>query len=201
MPRLRLVVPLFVLDFLCIHPFQNGNGRVSRLAALRLLYHAGYDVGRYISLERIVQESREFLLRDLGGQLAGVARRPPRRDALGRILLGGPAQRLPTVRGAYGQYSTDEQRRQAGCIGGRNTWIAALRQTDKSAPPLFFKILRASRLPAPSGGLQDQQGRLRRLVHRTPESATRVRHDGHVRSGPEKARHLRGVVELQAGEA
>ena len=54
-----LVVPLFVLDFLCIHPFQNGNGRVSRLVALLLLYHAGYDVGRYISLERIVQESRD----------------------------------------------------------------------------------------------------------------------------------------------
>jgi len=54
-----VVVPLSVLDFLCIHPFTDGNGRVARLLTLLLLYHAGYDVGRYISLERIFEESRE----------------------------------------------------------------------------------------------------------------------------------------------
>ncbi len=49
----------FVFDFLCIHPFRDGNGRVSRLLTLLLLYQHGYDVGRYISLERIVEESKE----------------------------------------------------------------------------------------------------------------------------------------------
>lgn len=54
-----LVIPLTVLDFLCIHPFTDGNGRISRLLTLMLLYHFNYDVGRYISLERIFEESKE----------------------------------------------------------------------------------------------------------------------------------------------
>lgn len=54
-----LVIPLTVLDFLCIHPFSDGNGRVSRLLTLLLLYHFGYEVGRYISLERIFEQSKE----------------------------------------------------------------------------------------------------------------------------------------------
>jgi Fic family protein len=49
----------FVFDFLCIHPFRDGNGRVSRLVTLLGLYQLGYEVGRYISPERLVEESRE----------------------------------------------------------------------------------------------------------------------------------------------
>jgi Fic family protein len=48
-----------VLDFLCIHPFRDGNGRVSRLLTLLALYQHGYEVGRYISLERLVEEAKE----------------------------------------------------------------------------------------------------------------------------------------------
>jgi Fic family protein len=48
-----------VLDFLCIHPFRDGNGRVSRQLTLLALYQHGYEVGRYISLERLVEEARE----------------------------------------------------------------------------------------------------------------------------------------------
>ncbi len=54
-----VVIPLAIFDFLCIHPFKEGNGRVARLLTLLLLYRAGYNVGRYISLERITEESRE----------------------------------------------------------------------------------------------------------------------------------------------
>jgi len=54
-----LIIPLAVLDFLCIHPFTDGNGRVSRLLTLMMLYHFNYDVGRYISLERIFEQSKE----------------------------------------------------------------------------------------------------------------------------------------------
>ena len=54
-----VVIPLAILDFLCIHPFGDGNGRSSRLLTLLLLYHHGYDVGRYISLERIFEKTKE----------------------------------------------------------------------------------------------------------------------------------------------
>lgn len=54
-----ILVPLAVLDFLCIHPFRDGNGRMARLLTLLLLYHFHYRVGRYISLERVIEESKE----------------------------------------------------------------------------------------------------------------------------------------------
>lgn len=52
-------VSCLILDFLCIHPFRDGNGRVSRLLTLLALYHHGYEVGKYISLERIIEQSKE----------------------------------------------------------------------------------------------------------------------------------------------
>ena len=52
-------IACLILDFLCIHPFRDGNGRVSRLLSLLALYHHGYEVGKYISLERIIEQSKE----------------------------------------------------------------------------------------------------------------------------------------------
>jgi Fic family protein len=54
-----LPVAGLVFDFLCIHPFREANGRVSRLLTLLALYHHGHNVGRYISLERTVEQSKE----------------------------------------------------------------------------------------------------------------------------------------------
>jgi len=54
-----VVLAAFNLDFLCIHPFRDGNGRVSRLLLLLLMYHLGFTAGRYISLERIIEQSKE----------------------------------------------------------------------------------------------------------------------------------------------
>ena len=54
-----LIIPMFILDFLCIHPFNDGNGRMARLLTLLLLYRSGYIVGKYISLEKVIEQSKE----------------------------------------------------------------------------------------------------------------------------------------------
>ena len=54
-----LIIPMFALDFLCIHPFSDGNGRMSRLLTLLLLYRSGYIVGKYISIEKLIEQSKE----------------------------------------------------------------------------------------------------------------------------------------------
>lgn len=61
MPQLDslIIVPLAILDFLCIHPFADGNGRMARLLTLKLLYHFNYEVGRYISIERVYEQTKE----------------------------------------------------------------------------------------------------------------------------------------------
>lgn len=55
-----LLIPCVVLDFLCIHPFRDGNGRMSRLVSLILLYKNGYDVGRYISFEEQINSNKTW---------------------------------------------------------------------------------------------------------------------------------------------
>jgi Fic family protein len=54
-----LLIPMFILDFLCIHPFNDGNGRMSRLLTLLLLYRSGYIVGKYISVEMMIEKTKE----------------------------------------------------------------------------------------------------------------------------------------------
>lgn len=53
-----LLIPCFILDFLCIHPFNDGNGRMSRLLTLLLLYKSGYLVGQYISIEKAIADTK-----------------------------------------------------------------------------------------------------------------------------------------------
>lgn len=54
-----ILIPMFILDFLCIHPFNDGNGRMSRLLTLLLLYKAGYIVGKYVSMEMLIEKTKE----------------------------------------------------------------------------------------------------------------------------------------------
>lgn len=66
-----IAMAAFNLDFLCIHPFRDGNGRVSRLLLLLQCYHLGYEVGRYISLERLIEQNKERYYETLEQSSAG----------------------------------------------------------------------------------------------------------------------------------
>ena len=66
-----LLMPIFILDFLCIHPFNDGNGRMSRLLTLLILYRSGYIVGKYISLEKLIADNKESYYEALQDSDAG----------------------------------------------------------------------------------------------------------------------------------
>ena len=61
-----LLIGCYVFDFLAIHPFRDGNGRISRLLTLLALYQAGYEIGRYVSLERLIDQTRDTYYEALG---------------------------------------------------------------------------------------------------------------------------------------
>ena len=60
-----LLIPCVILDFLCIHPFSDGNGRMSRLLTLLLLYKAGFDAGKYISFEEQINKTKGYYYESL----------------------------------------------------------------------------------------------------------------------------------------
>ena len=60
-----LLISCVILDFLCIHPFKDGNGRMSRLLSLLLLYKNGYDVGKYISFEEQINKEKKWYYESL----------------------------------------------------------------------------------------------------------------------------------------
>lgn len=83
-----LLIPVFILDFLCIHPFEDGNGRMSRLLTLLLLERSGFTVGRYVSLEMLIEESKAGYYESL--QRAGEGWHEGKNDSLPfvRYFLG-----------------------------------------------------------------------------------------------------------------
>ncbi|MBE7065784.1 MAG: Fic family protein [Ruminococcaceae bacterium] len=66
-----LIIPMFILDFLSIHPFNDGNGRMSRLLTLLLLYREGYIVGKYISIEKVIENTKDTYYEALQNSSAG----------------------------------------------------------------------------------------------------------------------------------
>jgi len=89
----------FVFDFLCIHPFRDGNGRMSRLLALLLLYAHGYEVGRYISIERIIEQSKDSYYEALAKSSRGWHEGT-------HTLLPWWEYHLGTVLAAYGEFES-----------------------------------------------------------------------------------------------
>ncbi|MDR3243897.1 MAG: Fic family protein [Elusimicrobiota bacterium] len=66
-----LLIPCFILDFLCIHPFLDGNGRISRLLSLLLLYKSGFDAGKYISFEEQINKNKNAYYESLKKSSSG----------------------------------------------------------------------------------------------------------------------------------
>ena len=66
-----LLIPCVILDFLCIHPFRDGNGRMSRLLSLLLLYKNGYDAGKYVSFEEQINNYKAYYYEALRQSSAG----------------------------------------------------------------------------------------------------------------------------------
>ena len=66
-----VLIPIFINDFLCIHPFNDGNGRMARLLTTLLLYRCGYVVGRYISIESKIEKTKETYYNTLEQSGAG----------------------------------------------------------------------------------------------------------------------------------
>ena len=120
-----VAIPLAVLDFLCIHPFPDGNGRVARLLMLLLLYKAGYDVGRFVSLERVIEDSKETyyeaLLLSSGPSWHKGEHDPyPWMEYVWSVLLASyrelhdQAVRVPSGRGSKARMVEDFVRRKSG---------------------------------------------------------------------------------------
>ena len=97
-----LIIPMFILDFLCIHPFNDGNGRMARLLTLLLLYRSGYIVGKYISLEKVVEQSKETYYETLQQSSFGWHENENDYAPFVRYLLG-------TIVAAYREFSSRVQ--------------------------------------------------------------------------------------------
>jgi Fic family protein len=116
-----LLIGCYVFDFLAIHPFLDGNGRMGRLLTLLALYQAGYEVGRFISLERLINESRETYYDAL--QAAGHGWHDDGHDITPWLHYF-----LGVMSAAYGEFST-----RVGVVAGKGAKQEAIKQFVRSS--------------------------------------------------------------------
>jgi Fic family protein len=133
-----LVVATFVLDLLCIYPFRDGNGRVSRLASALLLQSQGFQVARYISLERLIEDSKEEYYRTL--KLCSDGWHQGKNE-----IIPWWSYFLGTLRGAYREFQ-----RQIESVEARPAKSDMVRQTVLSQVEPFTLADMAAQLPVAS---------------------------------------------------
>jgi len=83
-----ILIPMFILDFLCIHPFNDGNGRMSRLLTLLLFYQSGYIVGKYISIEMLIEKTKDTYYEALQASSTGWHNSDNRYEPFVKYYLG-----------------------------------------------------------------------------------------------------------------
>lgn len=133
-----LVIATFIFDLLCVHPFRDGNGRVSRLVTSLLLEAHGFQVARYISLERLVEESKESYYQVLEQCSQGWHEDTNKILPWWNYFLG-------IVRGAYREFE-----RQIESAGARPAKSELVRQTVRSQVESFTLADLVAQIPAAS---------------------------------------------------
>lgn len=140
-----VVSSLLILDFLCIHPFRDGNGRVSRLLTLLSLYQSGFNVGKYVSLERIVEENKESYYKAL--KLSSQAWHQQKHDSLPWINFY-----LSTLRQAYKEMAENIEHSHSPSISGKGQLAEAtilkqfgsfsLREIQQQCPNVSMQMIK-----------------------------------------------------------
>jgi Fic family protein len=123
-----LLAACYVFDFLAIHPFLDGNGRMGRLLTLLLLYQAGYEVGRYVSLERLVQDSSDTYYEAL--RAAGIGWHTGEHDITPWLQYF-----LGIVAAAYKEFES-----RVGVVVGRGSKREAIRQFVRQSIAAEFTV-------------------------------------------------------------
>ncbi len=122
-----ILIPIFIHDFLCIHPFVDGNGRMSRLLTTLLLYRCGYQVGKYISLEAKISKNKDLYYLALEKSQHGWKENEEKVDFFIEYLLG-------TILSAY----RDLEER-CVIVEGKNTSVDTVRKAIEGIIGKFTK--------------------------------------------------------------
>ena len=145
-----IAIPVFVHDFLCIHPFNNGNGRMSRLLTTLLLYRSGFYVGKYISLEAKIAKNKDLYYDALGQSQIGW--HEGREDAVPFIkyLLG-------TILAAYRDFEERFALVETKLTALEMVWRAAMNKIGRFTKQDIREL-------CPSLSVSSVEGALRKLV-------------------------------------
>ena len=145
-----IMIPVFIHDFLCIHPFNDGNGRMSRLLTTLLLYRSGFFVGKYISLEAKIADNKDLYYEALGKAQVGWHEGEDDASAFIKYLLG-------TILAAYKDF---EERFEL--VEEKLPAIEVVRKATQQKIGSFKK--QDIRELCPSLSLSSVEGALRKLV-------------------------------------
>jgi len=157
-----LLIPLFVLDFLCIHPFGDGNGRTARLLTLLLLYQNNYEVGRYVSLERIIEDSKDTYYETLHlssqGWHKGTHNSIPWIEYFWGVLLAAHKEYVQRVNEAENKSSTSKRDRILSTIGGL-TELFSIKDISLANPDISREMIKLVVGELKTNGLLSSEGK------------------------------------------